>query len=151
MKRKGPQRDVKKRQFWQDTVRRWRQSGQAVRDYCRDNALSEPSFYAWRRELSRRKPSSPTASRATRQAPMRQHISGTRRAAASFLPVRLVEGAMEAGRPPAGHPLAGAAACGSWVGGVEIVLACDRTVRVRAGFDRQTLANVLAVLEGRPC
>ena len=35
--------------------------------------------------------------------------------------------------------------------GVEIVLAHGRTVRVRAGFDRQTLADVLAVLEVRPC
>jgi hypothetical protein len=36
-------------------------------------------------------------------------------------------------------------------GGVEIVLAQGRTVRVRPGFDRQALADVLAVLEGRPC
>jgi hypothetical protein len=35
--------------------------------------------------------------------------------------------------------------------GVEIVLAQGRTVRVRAGFDRATLAEVLAVLEARPC
>lgn len=36
-------------------------------------------------------------------------------------------------------------------GGAEIVLACGRRVRVQAGFDRQTLAEVLAVREGRPC
>jgi hypothetical protein len=36
-------------------------------------------------------------------------------------------------------------------GGVEIVLAQGHTVRVAVGFDRQTLAEVLAVLEGRPC
>jgi hypothetical protein len=35
--------------------------------------------------------------------------------------------------------------------GVEIVLRQSCTVRVQAGFDRQTLAEVLAVLEGRPC
>jgi hypothetical protein len=35
--------------------------------------------------------------------------------------------------------------------GIEIVLAHGRTVRVPAGFDRQTLAEVLAVLEDRPC
>ena len=35
--------------------------------------------------------------------------------------------------------------------GVEIILGQGRTVRVRAGFDRQTLAAVLAVLEVRPC
>ena len=31
-------------------------------------------------------------------------------------------------------------------GGVEIILGQGRTVRVQAGFDRQTLAAVLAVL-----
>jgi hypothetical protein len=30
-------------------------------------------------------------------------------------------------------------------------LAHGRTVHVRAGFDRQTLADVLAVLEAQPC
>jgi len=34
---------------------------------------------------------------------------------------------------------------------VEIILGPGRTVRVPAGFDRQTLAEVLAVLEVRPC
>jgi hypothetical protein len=34
---------------------------------------------------------------------------------------------------------------------VEIVLTQGRTVRVRSGFDRQTLVDVLAVLEVRPC
>jgi len=36
-------------------------------------------------------------------------------------------------------------------GGVEITLAHGCTVRVRSGFDRQTLADVLAVLEVQPC
>jgi hypothetical protein len=36
-------------------------------------------------------------------------------------------------------------------GGVEIVLGGGRTVRVPPGFDRQTLADVLAVLEAPPC
>ena len=35
--------------------------------------------------------------------------------------------------------------------GVEIILGQGCTVRVQAGFDRQTLAAVLAVLEVRPC
>jgi hypothetical protein len=34
---------------------------------------------------------------------------------------------------------------------VEIILARGCTVRVRSGFDRQTLADVLAVLEVQPC
>jgi len=36
-------------------------------------------------------------------------------------------------------------------GGVEIVLDAGCVVRVAAGFDRQTLADVLSILESRPC
>jgi hypothetical protein len=32
-----------------------RRGGQSVREFCREHALSEPSFYAWRRELERRR------------------------------------------------------------------------------------------------
>jgi hypothetical protein len=35
--------------------------------------------------------------------------------------------------------------------GVEILLGKGRAIRVRPGFDRQTLADVLAVLEASPC
>ena len=34
---------------------------------------------------------------------------------------------------------------------IEIQVAGDRVVRVRSGCDRQLLADVLAVLEGKPC
>jgi len=54
MKRQGPRRDTEKRRWWRDAIRQQRHSGQCVREYCRENGLSEPSFYAWRRELRRR-------------------------------------------------------------------------------------------------
>jgi hypothetical protein len=168
MKGKGPRRDLRKQRFWRHQVVRWRQSRQSVRDYCRDNALSEPSFYAWRRELTRRSQSPkaenrprPKASHAAttsqdarkrhprREASKRPSLPPTRRPALriprgapstpSFLPVRVVQGPAA----EAGYPLAG--------GGVEIVLAQGRMLRVRAGFDRQTLTEVLAVLEARTC
>jgi hypothetical protein len=34
---------------------------------------------------------------------------------------------------------------------LEVVVAADRSVRVRPGFDPATLAQVIAVLEDRPC
>jgi hypothetical protein len=37
------------------------------------------------------------------------------------------------------------------VGSVEIILERGRRLRVAAGFDRQVLADVLAVLEVRSC
>jgi len=54
MRRKGPQRDAEKERFWREVIRRQRRSGQSVRGFCRDEALSEPSFYTWRRELKQR-------------------------------------------------------------------------------------------------
>lgn len=55
----GPQRNAVKEQFWRGCIARWRSSGLSVRDFCRRAALSEPSFYAWRRELARRDANQP--------------------------------------------------------------------------------------------
>jgi hypothetical protein len=43
--------------FWRSTLVQWRKSGLSVRDFCRRRQLSEPSFYAWRRELAKREQS----------------------------------------------------------------------------------------------
>mgnify|MGYP000889823862 FL=1 len=40
---------------------------------------------------------------------------------------------------------------GDGAAAVEILLASGRVARVRPGFDAETLARVLAVLEDRPC
>lgn len=38
-------------QRWLDLVTRWQRSGLTVREFCRQQRLSEPSFYVWRRRL----------------------------------------------------------------------------------------------------
>ena len=48
------QRDTRKERFWRTVLRQWRRSGLSVRAYCREQGLSEPSFYAWRRTLAAR-------------------------------------------------------------------------------------------------
>jgi transposase len=45
--------EVKERQ-WRRHVSSWQGSGVTIRQYCLQHHLSEPSFYAWRRELARR-------------------------------------------------------------------------------------------------
>jgi hypothetical protein len=47
-------RSTEKERFWRDVVRRQRRGDLNVRDFCRRREISEPSFYAWRRELSKR-------------------------------------------------------------------------------------------------
>jgi hypothetical protein len=43
-----------KERFWRSMVKRQRQGGATVRAFCREQGISEPSFYAWRKELQRR-------------------------------------------------------------------------------------------------
>jgi len=45
-------RDPMLEQRWRRLLRRWERSTRSVRDFCTDHAVSEASFYAWRRELA---------------------------------------------------------------------------------------------------
>lgn len=121
MKKRISGGDPQRRSYWQDVVRRWREGGQSVRAFCRAEGLRESAFYFWRRELACR------GHRARRQ-------PGSASPGPAFLPVKLVRD----------NPAEAAQ-------GIEIVLTHGRVVRVRAGFDRQALADVLAMLEVRPC
>lgn len=51
---KRSDRDPQLERRWRDLIRRWRNSDLTVRDFCAHHGISEPSFYAWRRELARR-------------------------------------------------------------------------------------------------
>ena len=62
--RKGPARDGAKEQAWRKRLASQRREKVSVREFCRRNRLSEASFYAWRRELTRRDAESLPASRA---------------------------------------------------------------------------------------
>jgi hypothetical protein len=50
----GSQSNPAFEQTWRDRVRRWKASGRSVRDFCRSEGLSEPSFYSWRRTIAER-------------------------------------------------------------------------------------------------
>ncbi len=47
-------RDVAKERLWREVLRRQAQSGLSVAEFCRREGMSQPSFYAWRRTISRR-------------------------------------------------------------------------------------------------
>lgn len=48
------QRSAEKESVWRRHLEQHAVSGQSIRAYCRDHGVSAPSFYVWRREISRR-------------------------------------------------------------------------------------------------
>ena len=53
-RQKGRARSVERERFWRGLVEGWRRSSRNVRQWGAGRHVSEPSFYAWRRELKRR-------------------------------------------------------------------------------------------------
>lgn len=151
MKSKIRRGDPQRWRYWEGVVRRCEESGQSVRAFCLAEGLRESAFYFWRRRLARRSPPSGAAGQAQPEtptlalaAPSTKRRSPPRHSPASFLPVRVVA-------PASGYAGSGCPGATETSQGVEIVLAFGRIVRVPAGFERQTLVDVLSVLEGRPC
>ncbi len=44
---------TQQRQFWQMAVEAWQTGGLSVRQFCKQEGLSEPSFYSWRKRLTK--------------------------------------------------------------------------------------------------
>ena len=142
------QRDLAKERFWRRMVRRWQGSGLTVRVFCNRFALSEPSFYAWRRILTQRDREAGASSHSGRPGACQDgsdQLGANRRAKTApdtpsemprFVPVHVIVDDA-AGSPPAPS--------------IEVVLASGTLIRVPRGVDRQTLADVIAALEQRPC
>ena len=42
---------VETREFWEEAIRLWAESGLSVREFCNREGLAEHTFYSWRREL----------------------------------------------------------------------------------------------------
>ena len=51
---KGPARSRGREAFWRRIVVGQPGSGLSIRQWCQRRGVTEPSFYAWRRELARR-------------------------------------------------------------------------------------------------
>lgn len=125
-------RNLEKERFWRQVVKGHAGSDLSIRQYCTDREVSQPSFFAWRRELARRDSaankqakSSPkrAKSKLKRQPPVPQRF-----AQLQIAPAELV-----------------GSAC------IEIVLPAGTRVRVPSGACLATLQNVLAALERRAC
>lgn len=123
MGRRQWRRDPDKERSWRRRLRQWRRSGLSVREFCDRQALSEASFYAWRRELGKR----------DREGSQREsRVNGRAANVPQFLPVQVVaETTQDSGER----------------GCLEVQLPTGVRLRVPSGFDRQTLTDVLAALE----
>jgi hypothetical protein len=134
------QRDPAKERHWRRIVRRWRSSGLSVREFCDWQSLSEPCFYAWRRELAKRDRESavavPGSDVARGGRPVKQN-GPSRTPAAAFLPVHVVaDGApAHAGSLSRSHD-------------IEVHLPGGVRLWVPPGCDRGLLRDVIACCGG---
>lgn len=119
-----PEAKAKREAHWRQVLDRWRASTLPKTTFARKEGISPDVLGWWQVEIRRRdqtqRRTTPTARR--RSAPARR---------AAFVPVRVVEPS---------PPLSPAA--------LEI-LAGGHTVRIRPGFDAETLRRLVAVLEDR--
>ena len=107
-------RNLEKERIWRQVVKGHAGSGLSIRQYCTDRGVSQPSFFAWRRELARRdaaadKPATPSHKRAKPKASSLQPAT-ERFAQVQIAPAELVGGT-----------------------GIEIVLSSGARVRVPPG------------------
>jgi transposase-like protein len=115
--------DLEKQRCWLELVCLWQRSGLGVRVFCRRHRLSEPSFFAWRRKLQQRGliDDRPTA-KESKAAP-----------ASAFVQVAVA--------PATKMALSSR---------IEIILTKRRRLRVRPGFDQETLRQLVRLLEEEP-
>jgi hypothetical protein len=121
--RSSPRRRI---ESWRQIVDAQRSSGLAVAAYCRQRGISQGSYYNWKRRLSStlRLDSTELAEvRPEGRSPARGEAAAT----AGFVELR--------------NPVCAAAE------GIEIEVAGGRCLRVRRGFDRDLLIEVIGVLE----
>lgn len=118
-------RDSAKERFWLGLLEEWRRSGLTGRDFCAAKAVSEASFYSWKREIARRDQEAVEGRGRTARA------GAAAAALPAFLPVTMA---------PTAAPAS-----------LEVVLAGGRLLRVRGGFDSAVLRQLLAALEASSC
>lgn len=126
------------REFWEAAVRLWSEGGLSVRQFCRQEGLTEHSFYWWRRRLASENALTESPAAGGTDAV----ISENRQSTVGFMPVRvLAEEVAVARHLPSRMPTSP----------IEISQGTGWRVCVSDGFDPTALDAVLAVLERRSC
>ena len=115
--------DAAKQRRWLEFIRRWQQSQTTVREFRQRHQVSEASFFSWRRVLR---------DRGLLDEPMAAKAAKASAAAPAFVKLAWSEA----------EPI---------VSPIEVVLNQRRLLRVRPGFDADTLLELVRLLEERAC
>ena len=144
-RKKSNRRNAGKVNFWKQHLVEWQTSGLNVSRYCRLHDLSESLFYRWKREIPKRE--AEKQCNVNDQELSGQNIKRSQFPIAAvpprFVEVRLTESSQSHGstfqtRDEAESPNSGP---------IEVVLPNSRILRVRSGFDRRLLLDVIGLLE----
>jgi len=120
-------RSEEKRAYWRNLLKRQTASGLGVRQFCREENVSEASFHSWKRKfLHGDRPTNHSAEKGGRRRPKAKPATGQGDHAAAFIPVRL---------SPATNDR------------VEIVHPRGHVVRLPAVVDANSLRHVLDALD----
>jgi hypothetical protein len=122
-----PEAKARREAHWREVLERWRRSGLPKTEFSRRERISPDVLAWWQAQIHKRDQAR------WRRAPGARPRPGGAPEQPAFVPVRLLQ-------PP--PPPSSAA--------LE-VLASGRVVRVRPGFDAETLGRLLATLEGCAC
>ena len=133
---RGVSRDLEKEFFWRGVIGEWAGSGLTVSGFCRREGISANNFFRWRRVLEERDREQAVESEGPSVVGFGSGCSG----ADPFARVSVVAGGSRASLP--------ANSDGPFI---EVVLPGGDLVRVRPGFDSDTLARLLGLLTGRRC
>ena len=136
-----PARDRAKEWRWRRLLRQWRRSGLTGRAFCAVERLSEPSFYAWKREIARRDQEQRQTAKKLLAARQGQSVTASSRA----------EFARQKAASGPGFVKLALPADDASPSSIEVVVSQGRVLRVRAGFDENLLRQLLRVLEEPSC
>ena len=119
-----PRRSAEKEAYWRKMLRRQRDSGLTVRQFCKDHGLSEASFFSWQREIAIRDRQAAGTTEKGSSSLREQRTSPPRVNRAPFIPIRL-----------------------SGTSALELVHPRGHVLRIPAGFDGGCLEKVLQLLD----
>jgi len=138
---KGQQRDPKREAFWRRILAKFGKSGLSIRAFCRQEKVTEPAFYAWRRVIQERdaeraQSGGPKRTLAPRRKPQREP--------AAFVPVVLRDA-------PGPHVEAGIAVelRGGRVFRLPTMIAAERLAELVRAVEQVGAAMSLPAAEGR--